>query len=533
VTVDVVRSTPKRNGRRRAAERPEVTRCAAYVRQSVTEDHDKAFTSLDAQLEAIEAYVQSQRHEGWVLLPDRYADPGLSGGTMERPGLRRLLDDVGAGKIDAIVTYRLDRLSRSLLDFSQILARLKAHDVSCVSVSEAFDTGTPTGRLHMNMLMTFAEYERELIKQRTSDKMRAARRRGKWTGGIAVLGYDVAPEGGRLVINAAEAERLRSIFGLYADLQSLSATVRNLRNRGWRMKSWTTRRGELHGGAAFTKSSLSALLRNPLLIGKVRCGDEIVDGEHEAIVPADLWERVQARLRANDAGGGAASKNKHGALLTGLIWCGACGCRMTHTYTKKGNKLFRYYVCLRASKEGWHVCPTRSLPAGEVERFVVDRIRGIGRDPALVAETLGQARAQLQERVREKENDRRLLERELRQHQDDITRVLAGRNGRRRPRQLAEAEERVQAVEERLREVTAEIEALKSRQIDEADLTAALAKFDPVWDALTPREQARAIELLVERVSYDGRTEEIEITFRPTGIRALAEENDPVEDIEA
>jgi site-specific DNA recombinase len=320
---------------------------------------------------------------------------------------------------------------------------------------------------------------------------------------------------------------VRSIFALYADLQSLSATVRELRHRSWRMKAWTTKRGDSRGGAPFSKSSLSALLSNHTYVGRVRFQRTVYDGEHPAIVHDELWDRVQNSLRRNGTAGGARAKNKHGALLTGLLFCAPCGCAMTHTFSRREARLYRYYTCVRANKEGWHVCPTKSLPAGEVERFVVERIRGIGRDPALVAETLGQARAQLEERVREKENDRRLLERELRQHEDEVKRIVAGRNGRRRlSPQIAEAEERVRATQERLREVAAEVDALKSRQIDEGDLAAALAKFDPVWDALTPREQARVIRLLVERVSYDGRTEEIEITFRPTGIRDLAEETE-------
>ena len=223
-------------------------RCAVYTRKSTEEGLEQEFNSLDAQRESAEAYIASQKGEGWQCLPGHYDDGGYTGGNMERPALKRLLADINDGKVDCIVVYKVDRLSRSLLDFVKIMETLEKHKVSFVSVTQQFNTTSSMGRLTLNILLSFAQFEREIISERTRDKVHAARRKGKWTGGRPVLGYDVDPKGGKLIVNADEAARVRAIFELYLEHQSLAATVKELDARGSRNKFWITKDGKQAGG---------------------------------------------------------------------------------------------------------------------------------------------------------------------------------------------------------------------------------------------------------------------------------------------
>jgi site-specific DNA recombinase len=361
----MTRTRNKRNDPQR-----DVVRCAIYTRKSTEEGLDQEFNTLDAQRESGEAYIVSQRHEGWECLPDRYDDGGFTGGNMDRPALRRLMVDIEAGKVDCVIVYKVDRLSRSLLDFARIMETFDRHNVSFVSVTQQFNTSTSMGRLVLNVLLSFAQFEREIISERTRDKIAAARRKGKWSGGMPLLGYNVDPQGSKLVVNEREADRVRAIFDLYAEHQSLLAVVAELDERGWVNKRWTTKKGIERGGKRFTKTSLHKLLTNVTYIGKLRYKDEVHDGEHEAIVSTVAWQQVQSLLSRNGRTGGAAVRNKFGALLKGILHCSACGTAMSPTHsTKNGNKRYRYYVCTNAQKRGWHNCPSKSIPAGEIERF--------------------------------------------------------------------------------------------------------------------------------------------------------------------
>src|SRR5438046_260707 len=272
--------------------------CAIYTRKSTEEGLSQAFNSLEAQREAGEAYIASQREQGWVALPERYDDGGFTGANMERPALSRLLADIDAGRINSVLVYKVDRLSRSLLDFARILDRFEQQGVSFVSVTQQFNTSLSLGRLTLNMLLSFAQFEREMIAERTRDKMAAARRKGKWVGGIPVLGYDVASQGGKLVVNGAEAQQVRNIFELYLKNGSVIEMLQQLSQNGWTTKQWTTRSGNLHGGHAFNKNTLRALLSNVIYTGQVRCNGQLYPGEQEAIVDCELWNGVNRLLGA-------------------------------------------------------------------------------------------------------------------------------------------------------------------------------------------------------------------------------------------
>ena len=482
-------------------------RCAIYTRVSTVDQAQGEFTSIDNQREMAEAYIKSQAGKNWLAIDEHFDDPGFSAGTVERPALRRLLAAIEVGSVDVVVAYRLDRLSRSLSDFMKLMDRFSASGVAFVSVTEAFSTDNAVGRLTMGLLATFAEFERATISQRTADKMGAARRRGRWTGGFPVLGYDVHPDGGRLVVNEAEAQTVRQIFLTYLDLRSLQAVATELNRRAWRTKAWVTKNGTFHEGVAFQKSHLSRLLGNPLYVGRVSHRKEVYEGEHPAIVDEAIYAEVQALLAANNVSGGARAKNRYGHLLRGLLRCKACGCAMSPSVTRRRGKVFRYYVCNHATKNGWASCPHPSLSAGRIEAAVIERIKVIGKDPGLVAETLVQVRHVQKTRTPVLVAERRRLEREIARLRD--------RDGE---------EVHVAKIEARLTEIAEELSTLQTAAVDKRDLARALSLFDPVWDVLFPREQERIINLLIERIEFDAVRETVAVTFRPTGIRALAEE---------
>jgi site-specific DNA recombinase len=356
-------------------------RCAVYTRKSTEERTEQEFTSCHAQRESAEAYIKSLAPEGWICLPEPYDDGGFSGGNMERPALARLLADIDAGKIDAVVVYKVDRLSRSLLDFAKMMVSFEQHHVAFVSVTQQFNTATSMGRLILNVLLSFAQFEREIISERTSDKIAAARRKGKWSGGHPLLGYDVDAHTKKLVINEEEAVRVRAIFGLYLERQALLPVIEELARRGWLNKRWLTRKGHGRGGRPFTKPRLYELLRNVVYVGKVRYKHEVHPGEHVAIVDPAVWQQVQDLLREH--GGAHVERRSSGALLGGLLRCQPCACAMTPAQARThGGKRYRYYVCTAAQRRGWRTCPSKALPAAAIESFVIEQLRAFAGDPA-------------------------------------------------------------------------------------------------------------------------------------------------------
>jgi site-specific DNA recombinase len=496
---------------------PQVIRCAIYTRKSTEEGLEQEFNTLDAQRESGEAYIASMKHDGWELAPEHYDDGGFTGGNVDRPALRHLLADIEAGKIDCVVVYKVDRLSRSLLDFARMMQVFEQHKVAFVSVTQRFDTSNSMGRLTLNMLMSFAQFEREMISERTRDKIAATRRKGKWSGGMPLLGYDVVDT--KLVVMPAEAEQVRQIFELYLERESLVATAEELNRRGWTTKQWTTKKNVRRGGLPFGKTKLHQLLTNVTYLGKIRYKDEVHEGEQEAIVEADLFERVQQLLVQNGQGRGAGARNKCGAVLGGLLRCAACDCGMVHTYTSKGARRYRYYVCAHAQQRGWKTCPAPSLPAAEIERFVVDQIRCIGRDPALVAATVAETRRQTDEDIQRLKRERAVLERQRRDDAAEIGR-RGGPEGADSAAQ-ADIEARMGIALRRLAEIRDEIGLLNVTVPSEDAVAAALADFDAVWESLSPREQAKALGLLIGRIDYDAGVSNVAITFNPTNLKIL------------
>jgi DNA invertase Pin-like site-specific DNA recombinase len=350
-------------------------RCAIYTRKSTEEGLDQEFNSLDAQRASAEAFIQSQGQAGWICLPERYDDGGYTGGNMDRPALQRLLADIAARKLDLVICYKVDRLSRSLLDFARMMETFDQHGIAFAAVTQQFNTASSMGRLVLNVLLSFAQFEREMIAERTRDKMAAARRKGMWVGGQPVLGYDVDPSTRKLRINEPEAARVRAIFRLYLKHAGLIPVVQELARRGWATKRWTTRKGQSRGGGPISKTRLYHLLTNVVYIGKVRYRDEVHEGEQPAILAMDIWQRVQDLLRRQ---GSARPGYRSGALLGGLLRCAACDRSMCPAFASKDGRRYHYYTCSHAQKRGWKACPSPSLPATAIERLVVEQLQEQG-----------------------------------------------------------------------------------------------------------------------------------------------------------
>ena len=413
-------------------------RCAVYTRKSTDEGLDMEFNSLDAQREACEAYIASQKPEGWVLVPDRYDDGGFSGGTLERPALKRLLADIEAGRVDVVVVYKIDRLSRSLMDFAKLVEVFDRRNVTFVSVTQSFNTTTSMGRLTLNVLLSFAQFEREVIGERIRDKIAASRRKGMWMGGYPVLGYEVRDR--KLVVNEAEAAAVRKIFERFVRVGSITTLGRTLAAEGMKTKQ----------GSPVDKGFLYRLLRNRTYLGEAVHKGVPYPGEHAPIVSRDLWGKVQAILGESPRRRSARTRAQTPALLKGLIF-GPTGSAMTPTHTRRRGKLYRYYVSNRVLKHGAEACPIRRVPAGEVETAVVDQIRALLRSPEIAVRTWRAAR--------------------------------------------------------------------QTSDISEAEVREALERFDPMWEELFPAEQARIVQLLVERV--DVGLVGIDIRLRTEGLASL------------
>jgi len=474
-------------------------RCAIYTRKSTDEGLDSDFNSLDAQRDAGEAYVASQRAEGWVALAERYDDGGFSGGSMERPALRRLLADVEAERVDCVIVYKIDRLSRSLLDFSRIIEVLDRNGTTLVAVTQPLNTSTSLGKLTLNMLLSFAQFEREIIGERTRDKIRAARRRGKWTGGTVPMGYDLAQGGGRLVMNGVEAAQVREVFRLYLECGSLIATAEELNRRGWKTKISATKDGGHRGGVPWSKSSVHRVLSSPAYIARVVVDGAAFKSESPAIVERATWTATQERLAANGGEHCRAQRYDSGALLKGLAFC-SCGASLTPTFVSRpvghAKKRFSYYACSRRIKQGKAACSAPYVPAHRLESAVVAEIAKHAQEPAVIAAVAEAARQQLAEKRRRLNAERRALDRALRD--------AAKERGSTPPERLPAVDARVAAQEARRAAIHAEVAALAAMEVDPDHVARTVADFPTLWAALLPRERRRVVEMIVERLVVDG-----------------------------
>ncbi len=343
-------------------------RCAVYTRKSTEDGLLQEFNSLDAQYEACAAYALSQRHEGWTVVPDRYDDGGFSGGNMQRPGMVRLLADVAAGKIDIILVYKIDRLTRSLADFAKIVDVLDKAEASFVSITQSFNTTTSMGRLTLNMLLSFAQFEREVTGERIRDKIAASKRKGMWMGGPVPLGYEV--DNRKLVINEQEADLVRQIYQRYLELNSVVELADELNRQGHRTKVQNRASGPHKGGCIFRRGTLYHLLSNRIYLGEIVHKGEFFPGEHLPIVPTDLWQAVHDKLKGNASGTARRLRSQQPSLLVGLVFDGE-GRAMTPSHATKPGKRYRYYVTRTDQLDD---APAWRVSAHDLERLVCDRL---------------------------------------------------------------------------------------------------------------------------------------------------------------
>lgn len=357
-------------------------RCAVYTRKSSEEGLDQEYNSIDAQRDAGHAYIASQRAEGWIAVPDDYDDPAFSGGNMERPALKRLLTDIEAGKIDVIIIYKIDRLTRSLSDFSRMVEVFERQGVSFVSVTQQFNTTTSMGRLMLNVLLSFAQFEREVTGERIRDKITASKKKGMWMGGVPPLGYDV--DNRRLVPNEKEAKLIRHIFTRFVEVGSATLLVKELRLDGVTSKSWTTQTGKVREGKLIDKGLVYGLLNNRTYLGELRHKEQWYQAEHPRIVDQTLWDDVHAILATNGRVRGNATRAQVPYLLKGIV-LGNDGYALTPWHTTKHNgRRYRYYIPMRDTKVQAGESGIPRLPADQLEGAVLDQLRAIMRQPAMI-----------------------------------------------------------------------------------------------------------------------------------------------------
>jgi site-specific DNA recombinase len=426
-------------------------RCAVYTRKSSEEGLEQEFNSLHAQREAGLAYIASQKSEGWIALPDHYDDGGISGATLERPALKRLLLNMEAGLIDVVVVYKIDRLSRSLTDFARLVEVFERHNVTFVSVTQQFNTTTSMGRLTLNILLSFAQFEREVIGERIRDKFAASRKKGMWMGGWPPLGYEVKNR--RLVVVEREAALVRRIFDRFAKSGSALTVAREL-NAAAQVTKRRTSANSSRGGKPWTKGSIYKVLANRVYLGEAVHKGVAYPGEHAPIIDQRAWEKAHVVMAEPPHRRGAASRRQVPALLKGLIY-GPSGRAMSPSHTRRRGRIYRYYVTREAIADGYDGCAVTSVPAADIEGTVLDHVQKLLAAPELVARTWAAAK-----------------------RDDDA--------------------------------------------ITEREVTVLLADFATVWNELFPAEQARIVQLLVERV--DVLHDALEVRIRAEGLASLVGE---------
>jgi DNA invertase Pin-like site-specific DNA recombinase len=352
------------------------------------------FNSLHAQRLAAENYIASQQHEGWVLSAKHYDDGGFSGGNLERPGLHQLINDIEEGLIDCIVVYKIDRLTRSLADFSELIKVFDKHNVSFVSVTQSFNTSNSMGRLMLNVLLSFAQYERELTGERIRDKVAASKKLGMWMGGSVPLGYDVKNK--KLVVNEDDATIVNFIYDMFLQNGSVTAVIKALQHKRYRTKIRITKSGKMIGGGAFDANGVRRILTNPIYTGKVHNKGKLYEGQHEAIIAEVKWQQAQDTFqeeRPYNIGNRISSV----PLLKGLLKCGNCGCSMSPTYTNKKGKHYRYYICHQHKQKCSQKCSVCRIAASEIEEIVKAQLLQILTKPEVIAQVISQSYDQVPE----------------------------------------------------------------------------------------------------------------------------------------
>ena len=481
-----------------------IVRVAIYSRISVDTNMENEFNSCDAQELACDTYINANKASGWQRVKV-YRDGGFSGGTTNRPAFQTMLKAIENDEIDIVVVHRIDRLSRSLADFLQTVQVFEKHYVSFISSSQQINTNSVMGKLMLNVLLSFAQFEREMISLRTKEKLIASRKKGRFTGGRPVKGYDIdrSDSGSKLIINTEEAEQVREIFSLYLENKSLSQTAKELNRLGYTTKKWTTRKNTVQGGKEFDKKRVHSVLTNSTYIGKTKYGDEFFEGIHDAIVESGTWKKTQQLLLQNSRNGGASENNSlQPVLLRGLLYCSNCGHQMGHTYTAKKQVKYRYYACNKVLKQGRQSCISKRVPAQQIEQFIIDQIQDLTQDQQLFLQALEQANLQAGSRSEQLRSESSLLSKKISQTNRNMNTLLKSSDTD-SSEVLRHLNNESQQAEARQREIENKLQKLPTKQIDGKDAMEAFQDFDPIWNALSPKKQARVLQLMIERIEYD------------------------------
>ena len=464
-----------RDGTARIA--PQFRRCAVYTRKSTSAGLEQEFNTLHAQREVCERYIQSQVGNGWVVLPQQYDDGGFTGANLDRPAFHNLLADAEDGKIDIVVVYKVDRLSRSLLDFATVMDRFTNISVDFVSVTQNFSTADAMGRLTMNMLMSFSEYEREMITERTRDKIAAARRRGKWTGGSVPLGYEVVDK--KLVVKPDEAATVRLLFDIYLERRSVIATAHELNARGLTVKRHEALDGKVRGGGKWHKNAVLTILRSPPFAGYMPHGENLFEGEHAAIVSREIFHRAQViRERWSNRAPGRGRNPAY--ILRSVLRC-ACGGALTPASTRREHRVYRYYRCVTRDKHGRDRCAAREVSAETIEEFVVDRVRD------------AQAGGALQD----------AFEHRLSRMRGQMDGTTATRGSMQAELDSGSSNDSGDSLRMNLYQTDLRIAELDQAIIDIEWAMQVLQDFEPAWELLSDENRARLIRALIHRVTID------------------------------
>ena len=482
-----------------------IVRCAAYTRKSHENGLELEFNSLDAQRDAVENYIKSQKDNGWELLPKHYDDGGFTGGNMERPALKQLMNDIAQGKIDCVVVYKIDRLSRSLIDFTKIMEVFNKYGVNFVSVTQQFSTVDSAGRMMLNVLMTFSQYEREIISDRISDKIAGAKRRGKYCGGPPVLGYDPDYETKKLVINPEEAKVVKYAYKRFVELGSAKKLALELNGRECYTKVWTSKKGITRGGQKWNSAQIYRLLKNPLYAGLVHHNNQLYPGEHDAIIPPDKWHLIQESLKDNQRRKRGNCGVKIESPLQGVLKCGHCGGSMGATYSSKSNgKRYVYYICMTDYKRAESICPVKRIPAGDLEKAVLEQLGAVFRTPTMMADIYLKAKKQEKEERNKLSVEKEKFQRELEnaKNNGEIT-------------AMREAAKKLIQIDKQLR-------AFDKASVTEQDISSAFENMESLWNYLFPVERQRLIKLLIEKIEV--REEGIDIELKTSGMTSLVAE---------
>ena len=495
-------------------------RCAIYTRKSTSEGLDSDFNTLDAQREAAEYFIRAMAGEGWEALPHRYDDGGFTGANTDRPALKRLLADIEAGEVDCVVVYKVDRLSRSLMDFAKLLALFDQKNVTFVSTTQNFNTTNSMGRLTLNILLSFAQFEREMIAERTRDKMAAARKRGKWLGSRPPYGYLGDHDKKQLVVCEQEAERVRTIFRMYLRLGSVNAVAKRINDLGWMKKGYRAKTGRVTPPRKYRDKDVHSILRNVTYLGKVEFNGELYEGEHEAIVSEELFARVQSVLTSKACGRGRRRGRNPEYLLQGIAWCGLCDKRITTTAGRGRNKeVYRYYVCSNRGRKGRDGCDHPRLGAEELEQLVVSRVKARCTDPLLREEIVARMEVGRVEAMAAITSEReRIVADEAKLHAEgrnlmDAIGSETGTQGKLLAERISEIEAQLDMLSTERCSLDAQLRGLQNATEQVRATVDILEVFDAVWDEFEAAEKQDLVHLAVKRVVVNEPEGKLDLEF--------------------